>query len=233
MIKTLHLPHSTLLVGKENKMKVLVTGFDPFGGESINPALEAVKKLPNEIAGAKIVKLEVPTVFRKSGEVLEKAVDEHQPDIVICVGQAGGRSIMAVEKVAINFAEARIADNEGNQPTDSKIKEDGENAYFASIPVKAMVMNMRKNKIPANISYTAGTFVCNDIMYSLLYLLNKKYPKTRGGFIHVPFIPEQVVGKPDGTPSMSLDMIAEGLKFAIEAAVTNEQDITGIMGTIM
>ena len=211
-------------------MKILVTGFDPFGGESVNPALEAVKKLPDEIAGAQIVKLEVPTVFRKSGEVLAAEIEKQRPDAVICVGQAGGRSTVTVEKVAINLAEARIEDNEGNQPTDIKIKEDGETAYFSTLPIKAMVMNMRKNGIPANISYTAGTFVCNDIMYTLLYTL-KNYPNTRSGFIHVPFIPEQVIGKPEGTASMALDLISKGLYCSIEAVVQNEKDITGIMGT--
>lgn len=214
-------------------MKVLVTGFTPFGGEKINPAWEAVKQLPSEIAGAEIVKLEIPTVFFKSGRALESGIKEHQPDIVICVGQAGGRSIIAVEKVAINLAEARIKDNEGNQPMDRKVKEDGDTAYFTSLPAKAMVVNIRKNKIPANISYTAGTFVCNDIMYTLLYLIDKKYPGVRGGFIHVPYIPEQIVGKPDGTPSMSLETIRDGLMYAIEAAVRNERDIAGEMGTIM
>lgn len=214
-------------------MKVLVTGFNPFGGEKVNPALEAVKRLPSEIAGAEIRTLEIPTVFIKSGRVLESGIKELRPDVVICVGQAGGRSIIAVEKVAINLAEARIKDNEGNQPTDRKIKEDGENAYFTSLPAKAMVMNIRKNGIPANISYTAGTFVCNDIMYTLLYLIDRKYPGIRGGFIHVPFVPEQTVGKPDGTPSMSLEMIRDGLTYAIEAAVLNEKDIAGVMGTIL
>lgn len=213
-------------------MKVLVTGFDPFGGEAINPALEAVKKLPDTIAGAQIVKIEIPTVFQKSGKALEAGIEAHQPDLVICVGQAGGRSNMTVEKVAINLAEARIEDNEGNQPMDQPIKEDGELAYFARVPVKAMVTNMRKHGIPANISYTAGTFVCNEIMYTLLYLIDKKYPNLRGGFIHVPFIPEQVIGKPDGTASMSLDMISKGIEYSIEAAILNEQDITGVMGTI-
>ena len=214
-------------------MKVLVTGFDPFGGESINPALEAVVRLPDAIAGAEIIKEEVPTVFQKSGEVLESLIVKHEPDVVICVGQAGGRSSISVEKVAINFAEARIADNEGNQPRDLKIKEDGETAYFSTLPIKAMVMNMRSRRIPANISYTAGTFVCNDIMYTLLYMLNRKYPSVRGGFIHVPFIPAQVVGKAEGTPSMSLAMIRDALICAIEAAVQNERDIQDAMGTIM
>lgn len=214
-------------------MKVLITGFDPFGGESVNPALEAVVRLPDAIAGAEIIKEEVPTVFQKSGEVLESLIVKHEPDVVICVGQAGGRSSISVEKVAINFVEARIADNEGNQPRDLKIKEDGETAYFSTLPIKAMVMNMRNHQIPANISYTAGTFVCNDIMYNLLYMLNRKYPQMRGGFIHVPFIPAQVVGKAEGTPSMSLEMICDALICAIEAAVKNEWDIQDAMGTIM
>lgn len=214
-------------------MKVLITGFDPFGGESVNPALEAVVRLPDAIDGAEIIKEEVPTVFQKSGEVLESLIVKHEPDVVICVGQAGGRSSISVEKVAINFVEARIADNEGNQPRDLKIKEDGETAYFSTLPIKAMVMNMRNHQIPANISYTAGTFVCNDIMYNLLYMLNRKYPQMRGGFIHVPFIPAQVVGKAEGIPSMSLEMIRDALVYAIEAAVQNERDIQDAMGTIM
>ncbi len=214
-------------------MKVLITGFDPFGGESVNPALEAVVRLPDAIAGAEIIKEEVPTVFQKSGEVLESLIVKHEPDVVICVGQAGGRSSISVEKVAINFVEARIADNEGNQPRDLKIKEDGETAYFSTLPIKAMVMNMRNHQIPANISYTAGTFVCNDIMYNLLYMLDRKYPQMRGGFIHVPFIPAQVVGKAEGIPSMSLEMIRDALVYAIEAAVQNERDIQDAMGTIM
>lgn len=212
-------------------MKVLVTGFDPFGGENVNPALEAVKMLPETIAGAEIIKLEVPTVFDKSGAAVEKAIESNSPDLVLCVGQAGGRTAISIEKVAINLQEARIADNEGNQPTDKKIKEDGESAYFATLPVKAMVMNVRKNNIPSHISYSAGTFVCNDIMYNLLYTLNKKYPHIRGGFIHVPFIPEQVVDKADGTPSMSTQTIVAGLTYAIEAAIVNKEDAKGIMGT--
>ena len=120
-------------------MKVLITGFDPFGGEKVNPAFEAVKLLPDTIAGAEIIKLEIPTVFTRSAVVVEEAIKEHQPDIVINVGQAGGRSCMTVEKVAINLAEARIPDNDGEQPFDQPLREDGETAYFATIPVKAMV----------------------------------------------------------------------------------------------
>lgn len=212
-------------------MKIIITGFDPFGGESVNPAYEAVKLLPDEIGGAQVIKLEVPTVFGKAGEVLEAGIKEHQPDAVICIGQAGGRSGICVEKVAINFQDARIPDNEGAQPFDKAIKEDGQTAYFATVPVKAMVSKMRENGIPAFVSYTAGTFVCNELMYALLYLIDKKYPNLRGGFIHVPFSMGQTVEKPIGTPAMSLESIAKGLEYAVLAVVENEEDISVSMGT--
>jgi len=213
-------------------MKILVTGFDPFGGEAINPAFEAVKLLPNTIAGAEVVKIEIPTVYGKSGEAVVVGIKQFKPDAVLCVGQAGGRSTMTVEKVAINLAEARIKDNEGNQPIDEPLQIDGERAYFATIPVKAMVNNIRKHGIPANISYTAGTFVCNDVMYNLLYMLDKKYPEIKGGFVHVPFALEQVVSRAEGTASMSIEIIAKALEYAIEAIVTNEEEHKEAMGTI-
>lgn len=203
-------------------MKVLVTGFDPFDGESVNPAFEAVKLLPDKIADAEIIKLEIPTVFTRSAEVVEKAIEEYQPDIVLSIGQAGGRSCVTVEKVAINLAEARIPDNDGEQPFDQALREDGDTAYFATVPVKAMVANMRKHGIPAHISYTAGTFVCNSVMYHVLYLLDKKFPGVHGGFIHVPYESSQVVDKPNGTPFMPVDQIAKALEYAIEAAVKGE-----------
>lgn len=212
-------------------MKILITGFDPFGGEPVNPAYEAVKLLPDEIGGTHIIKLEVPTVFGKAGAVLEEGIKEHQPDAVICVGQAGGRSGMSVEKTAINFQDARIPDNEGNQPIDQPIKEDGDTAYFATVPVKAMVAKMRENGIPAFVSYTAGTYVCNELMYTLLYLTHKKYPKIRGGFIHVPYAMGQTVDKPNGTPAMALESIARGLECAVAAVAQNQEDIQAAMGT--
>lgn len=214
-------------------MKVLITGFDPFGGAEINPAYEAVKLLPDTIEGASITKLEIPTVFKKDGEVLAKAIEDVQPDVVICVGQAGGRSDISIEKVAINLMEARIPDNEQQQPLNQVIYEDGETAYFATIPVKAMVNNVKAAGIPSSVSYTAGTFVCNDIMYRLLYLAEKQGKDLRGGFIHVPYLPEQVVGLPVGTPSLPVETIAKGLEFAIAAAVTTEEDQNTAMGTIM
>lgn len=202
---------------RRSAIKILITGFDPFGGETVNPAYEAVKLLPDTIAGAEIIKLEVPTRFHRAGAVLEDAMQRHKPDAVICVGQAGGRAAITPEKVAINLMDGRIPDNAGYQPVDVPIREDGETAYFISLPVKAMVQRMRDAGIPAAVSYTAGTYVCNYLLYTLLYLIDKKYPNVRGGFIHVPYAMEQVINKPLGTPSMDLRQIARGLETAVEA----------------
>ncbi len=199
-------------------MKILITAFDPFGGESVNPAFEAVKLLPDTIAGATVVKLEVPTVFRKALDVLGDALEKEQPDLALAVGQAGGRFDMTVERVAINVDDARIKDNEGNQPVDVPIYDDGPNAYFASLPIKAMVAAIREGGIPASVSNSAGTFVCNHLMYGLLYAIDKNFPGMRGGFMHVPFLPEQVVDKRN-QPSMALDDIVKALELAVTAAV--------------
>lgn len=212
-------------------MKILITGFDPFGGENINPALEAVKKLPDTILNSEIIKLEIPTVFRKSLETIEENIINHKPDVVISVGQAGGRFGVTPERVAINIDDARIKDNEGNQPIDISIFEDGEAAYFSNLPIKAMVKEMMVNGIPASVSNTAGTFVCNHVMYGILYLIDKKYPNIRGGFIHVPYIPSQVTTKPN-MPSMSIDDISKGLELSIKAIIENSSDIKTIGGAI-
>jgi len=212
-------------------MKVMVTGFDPFGGESINPAYEAVKLLPDEIAGAEVVKLEVPTVFQKSIHTLDQAMEKEQPNLVLCVGQAGGRFDLTVERVAINVDDARIADNEGNQPIDEPIFADGKPAYFSNLPIKAMVQNVRANNLTASVSNTAGTFVCNHLMYGLLHMIDRKYNGVRGGFVHVPFIVEQVVEKRN-MPSMSVENIAKGLEAMIEAAVSQTEDVKIAEGKI-
>ena len=211
-------------------MKIIVTGFDPFGGDTINPAYEAIKLIPPKVADAEIIKVELPTVYGKCGEVLEAAIEQHKPDAVLCVGQAGGRSVISIEKVAVNLAEARIPDNAKQQPSDEAIVEGAPAAYFTNLPVKAMVKNCKSHGIPSSISYTAGTFVCNDIMYRLLHMIAQKYPKMRGGFIHVPFVPEQVTERPEGTPSMSAETIAKGLEYSIEAICTHQEDIKGLAG---
>lgn len=214
-------------------MKILVTGFDPFGGEAINPAGEAVNALPDMIKGAEIHKLEIPTVFHKSSDKVKEAVKEIQPDVILAVGQAGGRFEITPERVAINIDDARIPDNERNQPIDVPIQEDGENAYFTKLPFKAMVAAMKEAGIPASVSNTAGTFVCNHIMYQVLYMIDKEFPDITGGFVHVPFIPEQVTDKP-GKPSMNLADITKGLKAGIEAIVSQagKGDIKEVGGAI-
>ena len=199
-------------------MKILVTGFDPFGGEAINPAWEAVSRLSKEIEGAEIVTVQIPTVFGDSAKRLFEAVDEHQPDAVVCVGQAGGRFGITPERVAINVDDARIADNKGQQPLDTVIQADGAPAYFTTLPVKAMVEAVKKAGLPASLSNTAGTFVCNHIMYQNLYYLAKHHPNTQGGFIHVPYVTEQVVDKP-GQASMALADIVKGLTACLETIV--------------
>lgn len=198
-------------------MKILVTGFDPFGGEPTNPAIESVKRIDDNIEGAEIIKLEIPTVFHKAADVVEEKIKEIKPDVILSVGQAGGRYGITVERVAINEDDARIEDNEGNQPIDVKIREDGAPAYFATLPIKAMVEEIKKENIPASVSNSAGTFVCNHIMYQDLYLA-EKYGNIKAGFIHVPFLTEQVVDKKD-TASMSLEDIVRGLNAAIRAIV--------------
>lgn len=199
-------------------MKILVTGFDPFGNDVINPAIEAVKRLPDTIDGAEIIKLEIPTVFYKSAEVVKEAIEKEKPDYVLNIGQAGGRFELTPERVAINMDDARIEDNEGQQPIDIPIVEDGAPAYFSQLPIKAMVDYMRKADVPASVSNTAGTFVCNHIMYQSLHLTNTEYPEVKAGFMHIPFLPEQVINRPN-TSSMSLDLIVKGITAALKAIV--------------
>ena len=212
-------------------MKVLLTGFDPFGGEPVNPAQEAVQRVSDNINGAEVIKITIPTVQTKSVKAIEEAIELHNPDVVISVGQAAGRYDITPERVAINIDDFRIKDNEGNQPTDKIIQEDGKSAYFSNLPVKAMVKHMNDNQIPATLSNTAGTFVCNHVMYGILYMIDKKYPNIKGGFIHVPYIPSQVVCKPN-TPSMSAADITKGLELCIKAAVENKEDIKAVGGEI-
>ena len=205
-------------------MKILVTGFDPFGGEVINPAIETVKRLPDTIVGAKIIKLEIPTVCHQSLRVIDEAIARYDPDVVLSVGQAGGRPDITVERVGINVDDCRIPDNAGNQIVDEPIYADGPAAYFVTVPIKAMVQRIRERNIPASVSNTAGTFVCNHVTYGVCHLLAVKYPGKRSGFIHIPFLPQQAVDKKN-MPSMSQDMMVEAITAAIEAVVDTEKDI--------
>ena len=212
-------------------MKILVTGFDPFGGEKVNPSIEAVKLLPNKIEGAEIIKLEIPTVVYKSLEVIKNAIEKYQPDVILSVGQAGGRASIAVERIGINITDCRIKDNEGNQLIDEPVYKDGPAAYFSSLPIKAMVQSIQKEKIPASISDSAGTFICNHVLYGVGYMVEHFYPKKKFGFIHIPYLPQQVFNK-SKVPSMSLDCAVKGLISAISAIVCNEKDIKKVGGSI-
>ncbi len=212
-------------------MKILVTGFDPFGGEPINPAIESVKLLPKEIEGAEIIALEIPTVVHKSLQVIQDAVKKYEPDMVLSIGQAGGRSDITVERIGINIDDCRIKDNEGNQPIDEPIFKDGPAAYFVNLPIKAIVEEIRKIGIPASVSNTAGTFVCNHVTYGVRHMLELEGKGRKSGFIHIPYLPQQVVEKV-GQPSMALDDIVKGLTAAISAMVKYEEDIKSTGGTI-
>lgn len=191
--------------------KLLITGFEPFGGEKINPSWEAVKLLREKIGDFKIIKAEIPVVFEKAAETVIAKADELEPNAIICVGQAGGRSGITPEMVAINLRFASIPDNEGNQPKDIPCVQDGENAYFATLPVRKMAEAVSEASVPCSVSYSAGTYVCNDLIYHVLH--HYKGTDIKACFIHVPFIPEQTNDK----PSMELETIAKALEIAIKA----------------
>ena len=193
-------------------VKILLTAFDPFGGESINPASIAVYRT-HECAGAEIVRLTVPTVFGKSIKTVTDAVKECSPDAVIMVGQAGGRRSVTVERVAVNKMDASIADNEGNIPKNQKVIEGGDDELYATLPIDDIVSAIRDGGVDADVSDSAGTFVCNQLMYGVLDMLRRELPYTVAGFIHVPFMPEQAK---NGTPSMELDKMVTALDIAVE-----------------
>lgn len=198
-------------------MRIVVTGFDPFGGETVNPAYEAVKLLPDLVGDKELIKIKIPTAYRGGVKALEEAIERYRPDAVLSIGQAGGAACIRVERIAVNLAEARIPDNEGYQPVDKFLREDGENAFFSTLPVKEMQQAIVQAGYPSALSYSAGTYVCNAVMYNALYLAQKHCSSMKAGFIHVPYTPQQVIGKSADTPSMPVTAIAECLQAAIEA----------------
>ncbi|MDD2431684.1 MAG: pyroglutamyl-peptidase I [Firmicutes bacterium] len=204
-------------------MKVLISGFEPFGGEKLNSAMEAVRHLNLEIGGVELVKVILPTVFDKSTETLIALIEKETPEVVICVGQAGGRTDISIERVAINIKDAALPDNEKNFPKDLPIAEDGPAALFSTLPIKKIAKRIRDGNIPSSISNTAGTFVCNQVMYSLLHYIETNNLQIKGGFVHVPYLPSQVLDK--RLSSMDLALIVKGLALAIEAAI--EENVTG------
>ena len=202
---------------------VLVTGFEPFGGERANPSWDVCSRLPAEIAGLRVQTCKVPCEFRRAIEVVAEAIERHRPELVVSLGQAGGRAHISVERVAINVDDARANDNAGASPIDEPIAPNGPAAYFSSLPIKAMTAAMRAAGVPAEVSNTAGTYVCNHLMYGVLHFLAASKSPARAGFIHLPFAEAQVLDKP-GISAMSLDTMARGVEAAITAAATHAQD---------
>ena len=202
--------------------KILITGFEPFGGASVNPALEAVKQLAEaKLEGGEIVVCEVPVTRYESVDTVIAAIETHQPDFVITVGQAGGRAGITPERVAINVDDFRIADNGGNQPIDEPVVVDGPDAYFTTLPIKAITRTLQEHGIPCQVSNTAGTFVCNHLFYGVQHYLSGK--NIGHGFVHIPLLPAQDTTGNQAT--MSLDVIVEGLRLVAQATIDNKQDV--------
>ncbi|MGY3707728.1 pyroglutamyl-peptidase I [Granulicatella adiacens] len=210
-------------------MKIIVTGFDPFGGEKINPSIECVKALP-EVEGVELIRLELPTVFKESAKRLNEVINEVKPDAVLSVGQAGGRPGITMERIAINVDDARIPDNISQQPIDETIQTKGAAAYFSTLPIKRIVKAIREAGISAEVSNSAGTFVCNHIMYQALFAATKADKPFKAGFMHIPFIPEQTTDK----PSLPLEESTKALQIAIETIrdYLNDEDIKVQEGAI-
>jgi len=189
--------------------KLLITGFDPFGGEQINPAWEAVRLLPERIGNFQVFKLQIPTVFGLAAERILEAANQLQPDVILAIGQAGGRSMVTPERIGINVRSARICDNQGNCPSEEPIVPGGPDGLFSTVPAANMAEAIRQGGLPGGVSNSAGTFVCNDVLYTVL----AHYAGTpvQVGFIHVPFLPEQ------GQPSMALTDTVRALELAILA----------------
>lgn len=209
---------------------ILLTGFEPFGGEHINPSWEVAQALNGEtLAGARVVSWQLPCVFGAALESLAKALAQHQPQLVLALGQASGRSDLSVERIAINVDDARIADNRGEQPIDEAVIDGAPAAYFSTLPIKSMVAALRVAGFPASVSQTAGTFVCNHVFYGLQHQLADS--TVRSGFMHIPLLPQQAALHP-GQASMALQTMVEGVRLALGVAWRVKNDVRQAGGTI-
>lgn len=209
--------------------RVLLIGFEPFDGERVNPSWQAVWRLaaapPN---GCDTTAVQLPCAFGTSLDALRAAIERTDPEVVVCVGQAGGRADLTVERVAVNVNDAAIPDNAGRQPIDTPVVDWGPVGYFATLPVKACVAAARAAGVPASVSQTAGTYVCNHVFYGLMHLIATERPAVRGGFVHIPYAPEQVLDR--ALPSMSVTLAVEGLRAVVAAAVSQREDIAMVGG---
>lgn len=212
--------------------RILLTGFEPFGGETVNPSWEVAQALHGErIAGARVVACCLPCIFDDAVAVLAAAVARDRPRLVLALGQAGGRAELTPERVAINLDDARIADNAGRQPIDRPVVAGGPAAYFATLPVKAMVAALRDAGLPASLSHSAGTFVCNHVFYGLMHLLRRRRA-VRAGFMHLPLLPQQAAAAAAPMPSLALAQQVAGVRLALRAAVTTAVDLHTAEGTV-
>ncbi|MFO1161237.1 MAG: pyroglutamyl-peptidase I [Reyranellaceae bacterium] len=212
-------------------MKALVTGFEPFGGDGINPSSLAVDRLEKRYGSVVVHTATLPCSFGRSAGALREALDEVKPDIVLCVGLAGGRSELCLERVAINVQDARIRDNDGKQPIDKPVVDGGPAAHFATLPVKACVAAMRRAGLAAAVSNTAGTFVCNHIFYALMDFAAQGSTSLRGGFLHVPYAPEQIA-RVGTAPSMAIADVARGIEIILEVSASRTTDMHTAEGRI-
>ena len=203
-------------------MKALVTAFEPFGGDGVNASLEAVRRLPAKAGALEIVTAELPTSFARSLPALERAIERIRPDIVLCVGQAGERTALCVERVAVNVRDTESADNDGARTTDEPVITGGPAAYLSTLPVRAAVAALRAAELPAQLSMSAGTYVCNHVFYGLMHLAATGKHRCRAGFLHVPRLPQQV--RAPGAPSMALEDIVRGILVVLEAAADSKAD---------
>jgi pyroglutamyl-peptidase len=211
---------------------VLLTGFEPFGGESVNPSWEIARTLDGwVIEGFTVRAVQLPCAFGDALRTLDEALATHRPELVVCLGQAGGRAEISIERAALNVDDARIPDNLGRQPIDAAVVPDGPAAYFSTLPIKALARDLREAGVAAAVSNTAGTFVCNHVFYALMHRLatSPALARTRGGFVHVPFTPEQAAGKA-GVPSMALATQVDGIRLALRSAIRTRDDVRETAG---
>lgn len=209
---------------------ILLSGFEPFGGESINPSWEVARAMDGlTVAGRRIVSVQLPCVFGLTLRRLAEALETHRPAMVVALGQAGGRCELSIERVAINVDDARIPDNAGASPVDEPVVAGGPAAYFSTLPIKAMVAALRVAGYPAAVSQTAGTFVCNHVFYGLQHMLRER--SVRSGFVHIPYLPEQAARHP-GQPSMPLATMIAGVQLALEVALRTQTDLHQSGGAI-
>lgn len=211
---------------------ILLAGFEPFGGDALNPSQEIARVLDGETIGAhRVVGAVLPVAFATAPPMLDALIERHRPALVLALGLAGGRGELSFERVAVNLIDARIPDNDGAQPIDEAVIDDAPPAYFSTLPLKAIVADLRARGIPAGLSLSAGTFVCNAVFFALAHRLATQHPRMRSGFVHVPWLPEQAARHP-GQPSMALAIMIDGIRAALECALAVRDDLHESGGAI-